>query len=317
MTTTKTRMSRVPWGIATAAALAAIPAAAITEAAPRQEPEAVERTVVRRMELGAQRSEIGASVRDVEDAEAGPAGAAEGAVVTDVRADGPAATAGIQPEDVIVEFDGERVRSARQLARLVDETPAGRTTPLRLLRDGSPVALSVAPAERSGRAGRFPRVFADRMRVEVEEWENRRADAEERAEELAESEGLAVFGRLPDVFRFDRRWGRGRARLGIRAESIGGQLAEYFGAAAGVLVEHVGDGTQGAAAGLRAGDVITGIDGQAVDDLAALRRQLARLEPGAAFDITIVRDRAETSLTVEPAEEEEESRRPRRRSSAI
>ena len=277
-----------------------------------QEREETERTVVRRLEIGGSRLEIGVSVRDVEEAAEG----AEGAVVTDVRADGPAEAAGIEAGDVIVEFDGERVRGARQLARLVEETPAGRAAPVRVLRGGSPVALRVTPAEGSGWAARVPRGFADRIRVEVDEFENRRAELEERAREFAESRELAALRGLPEVVRGFATRRSGPARLGIRAESVGGQLAEYFGTEAGILVEHVDDGTPGAAAGLRAGDVITAIDGQAVDDLRALRRQLARLEPGAGFGLTIVRDRAETSLTVEP-EEEEESPRPRRRGSAI
>ena len=306
---TTTCTKRALWGIAVLAALAAPTSAA--EATTQEEREEAERTVVRRLEIGGSRPEIGVSVRDVEEAAEG----AEGAVVTDVRADGPAEAAGIEAGDVIVEFDGERVRGARQLARLVEETPAGRAAPVRVLRGGSPVALRVTPAEGTGWAARVPQGFADRIRVEVDEFENRRAELEERAREFAESQELAALRGLPEVVRSFATRRSGPARLGIRAESVGGQLAEYFGTEAGILVEHVDDGTPGATAGLRAGDVITAIDGQAVDDLRALRRQLARLEPGAGFGLTIVRDRAETSLTVEP--EEEESPRPRRRGSAI
>ena len=68
-------------------------------------------------------SRIGISIEDVADNDA----ADEGAVVGNVLRDSPAATAARFVEsDVIVEFDGERVRSASQLTRLVRETPAGR-----------------------------------------------------------------------------------------------------------------------------------------------------------------------------------------------
>ena len=315
---TTTCVRRTLWGIAVLATLAAPALAAGAEATTQEEREETERTVVRRLEIGGSRPEIGVSVRDVEEAGEG----AEGAVVTGVRADGPRGRR---------HRDGGRHRRVRRDAcarRAVARLVRRRGRPGRAgarLRDGSPVALSVTPAESSGWAARVPRGFADRIRVEVDEFEDRRAEIEERAREFAESESLAVLRGLPEVVRGFAARRPGRARLGIRAESIDGQLAEYFGTGAGILVEHVDDGTPGAAAGLRAGDVITAVDGQAVDDLGALRRQLARLEPGAAFGVTIVRDRAETSLTVEPPEdeeeeeeeEEEESPRPRRRGSAI
>lgn len=292
----KTSITRLLWGGAVLAALTAPPAAA----AAQQDTEEVERAVRARIDFGRDRSEIGVSVRDVEDT----AGVDEGAVVTDVRADGPAAAAGVESGDVIVAFDGERVRGARQLARLVQETPAGRTVPVRVRRGGAPVALTVTPEEAAGWRGRLPEMVADRVRLQFNE------------DGLLEADELAVLRRLPDVLRgVGRR--AGRVRLGIRAESVDGQLAGYFGADAGVLVEHVEDGAAGSAAGLRAGDVITAIDGNAVDGLAALRRQLARLEAGAAFEITVVRDRAETSLTAETAAPEEPDRRRRRRGSSI
>lgn len=288
-----TSITRLLWGGAVLAALTAPPAAAA-----QQDTEEVERAVRARIDFGRDRSEIGVSVRDVEDA----AGVDEGAVVTDVRADGPAAAAGVESGDVIVAFDGERVRGARQLARLVQETPAGRTVPVRVRRDGAPVALTVTPEEAAGWRGRLPEMVADRVRLQFNQ------------DGLLEADELAVLRRLPDVLRgVGRR--AGRVRLGIRAESVDGQLAGYFGADAGVLVEHVEDGAAGSAAGLRAGDVITAIDGNAVDGLAALRRQLARLEAGAAFEITVVRDRAETSLTAEASAPEEPARRQRRGSS--
>ena len=37
---------------------------------------------------------------------------------------------------MVVEYDGERVRSARQFTRLVQETPEGRTVKIAVLRDG-------------------------------------------------------------------------------------------------------------------------------------------------------------------------------------
>src|SRR5688500_2961923 len=69
---------------------------------------------------------IGVSVTDIDPAEPASKGAA-GVLIESVVEESPAAKAGLRKGDIIVEFDGERVRSVRQFSRLVSETPAGRT----------------------------------------------------------------------------------------------------------------------------------------------------------------------------------------------
>ena len=53
--------------------------------------------------------------------------ATAGVVIEDVEAESPAQKAGFKAGDIVVEFDGERVRSTRQFTRLVQETAAGRS----------------------------------------------------------------------------------------------------------------------------------------------------------------------------------------------
>ena len=92
-------------------------------------------------------SRVGMVVRDVEAADVTKeklAGTA-GAVVTEVVKESAAEKAGVKAGDVVTSFDGERVRSARQLERLVEETPAGRTVKVALQRAGAPVTLDVTP----------------------------------------------------------------------------------------------------------------------------------------------------------------------------
>ena len=238
-------------------------------------------------------SYIGVQVRDVEAGD-GVAAATEGAVVTEVVEGEPAAAAGIEAGDVLVEFDGERIRGVRQLTRVVRETPAGRTVAATVLRDGARLTVNVTPSERS-RPG----------------WREslRRIEIPERAEAFVWRGDSALLEGLPDIVDGAFASLAGRARLGIRGESVDGQLAEYFGVSAGVLVRHVEEDTVAAAAGLRAGDVITAIDGEQVEDLGPLRRRLAALDSGASFAISIMRDGAAMSLPAELAEEAE--RRPR------
>ncbi len=63
---------------------------------------------------------------------------AKGAIIRDVAdAKGPAATAGIQTNDVVVEFNGQAVDSAEDLINKVASTPVGTSVPVIYLREAA------------------------------------------------------------------------------------------------------------------------------------------------------------------------------------
>ena len=107
-------------------------------------------TVDRRdvMVLDGRGSQLGVMVSDV-DAKA----AAGGVQIDEVNEDSPAEKAGIKAGDVVVEYDGERVRSARQFTRLVQETPEGRTVKIGLMRDGKKQTVDATPENSADDAG--------------------------------------------------------------------------------------------------------------------------------------------------------------------
>ncbi len=67
----------------------------------------------------------------------------KGALVAGVNPDGPAQAGGVEPGDVIIEFDGKPVPEMRDLPKLVAETSIGRTVDLQVIRDGKEQTLSV------------------------------------------------------------------------------------------------------------------------------------------------------------------------------
>lgn len=249
-------------------------------------------------------SRIGVSVKDVEDEEAKrhKLAVTGGALVTEVHDETPAATAGFKSGDVIVEFDGERVRSARQLTRLVQETPSGRAVQAVAVRDGQRLTLTVTPRESSR-----DRVF-ERLR---DLGEFGRSHQYERPVPPAPPARPAPAPRAPrpprppdfDAFAFSRSTGR----LGIAVDSLSDQLAEYFGTKEGVLVTTVREGSAAAKAGVKAGDVITALNGSPVDSPADVRRGSQRLEDGGEFTLDLVRDRK--PLTVKGKADAAEERR--------
>lgn len=254
-------------------------------------------------------SEIGVSVRDVEADSA--KGASAGVLIADVTPDSPAEKAGIRKGDVVVEFDGERVRSVRQFMRLVQETPAGRHVSASLTRDGQRTTVTVEPREGSAirlladlegvRAmGGFDRDFLEGFPVPPVP----PAPPSPSAPARPGMPPPPPAAPIPDIQSFFYRSGTG---LGITITSLSDQLADYFGAKSGVLVTAVEDGSTAQKAGFKAGDVVTTLNGTAVSQPAELSRATQRLRDGDDFTADVVRDKK--SMTLKGKVERRTSRR--------
>ncbi|MGK9232754.1 Do family serine endopeptidase [Inquilinus limosus] len=99
-----------------------------------------------------------------------------------------------------------------------------------------------------------------------------------------------------------------RPWLGADGQAIDRGLAEAYGLdrPAGVLINGVDPKGPAGRAGLKVGDVVTAVDGHAVDDPESLRFRLATLDLGATAKLTVRRgrDTAELSLPVEAPPED-------------
>jgi S1-C subfamily serine protease len=176
----------------------------------------------------------------------------------------------------VIEFDGERVRSAQQFSRLVQETPPGRQVRAAVLRDGKRTELSVTP---QGGSGREIRIDSDRIQAQIDR----------------------VFESMPRITIDGQRLGM-TGRIGARVQELTPELAEYFGAKDGVLVASVDADSPASRAGLRAGDVITAVNREPVTSASDLQRAVRSADPAQDLAVTIVRDKKESSVTmrVEP-----------------
>lgn len=230
-------------------------------------------------------SQLGVSVRDLPPSDAA---GTSGVRIDDVREDSPAAKAGVQPGDIIVEFDGERVRSARQLTRLVRETAEGRAVELALMRDGKRQTVTATPEAPS---------FAWNMGIDGDLI---RRDVERSLHGLRDLPTMDF--RFEDGGRGAFLWTPRQGRIGVTLAPLSDQLAEYFGAAdGGVLVSSVDADSPAQKAGLKAGDVITTVNDARVEDAREAVREIRRAED-AEMTFGIVRDKqaSTVTLTVEP-----------------
>jgi serine protease Do len=232
---------------------------------------------------------IGVDVRDADEADVKreKLQGSTGAVVQNVRAESAAAKAGMRAGDVIVSFDGERVRSARHFQRLVSETPAGRSVEVAVIRDGSRVNLKMTVD-----AVDSPFRFYGRLhQLEPRAW----TMAEPKFEMSMPKFEMTMPNWQHYAYGSLRPWGLdSRVRLGVGVQDLTEQLGDYFGTSQGALVVAVDDGTPAKAAGLKAGDVITKVNGESVRNTNDLRSKLGSVK--GETTITVMRDRKELTL---------------------
>ena len=88
---------------------------------------------------------LGVRIQNVDDsiAESLGLGTPRGALVAGIDEKGPAKTAGLEPGDVIVRFDGKEVKESRDLPRLVGQTAVGKDVEVVVMRKGREISRTV------------------------------------------------------------------------------------------------------------------------------------------------------------------------------
>ena len=214
-----------------------------------------------------------------------------GVEILTVMPDSPAQKAGLKEHDVVLEYSGIRVDSAQQFQRLVRETPAGRTVPLVISRDGATQTFEVTLGQRY--RGRLAQPGSKEWKDLLEEFTIHIPKIE-----IPDLPGIMVFS--------------GASRLGIDGESLTEQLGAYFGVpdGKGVLVRSVDRSSPASKAGIQAGDVIVKLDGERVESVRDLR-SLLREKSGKGhtrLPATLIRNKQEKTVNVNLADSKQESK---------
>ena len=216
--------------------------------------------------------------------------AERGVVLSSIVSDSPAAKAGLKENDVVTEINGQRVEGAAQFRRMIREIPAGRAAQITVWRDGRAQTISVTLGKAEERRNSF-KMFAP----------------------APGAPGSFAFT-MPEIpmgpsMEWDgsRLMMGGQPRLGIDAEDLNGQLGSFFGApdGEGILVREVNPGSAAEKGGLKAGDVITSVNGERVRTVGDLREKLAVKREAKDKDkdqtvkLGVLRNKSEVSLTIE------------------
>jgi serine protease Do len=99
-----------------------------------------------------------------------------------------------------------------------------------------------------------------------------------------------------------------RGYLGVNIQPVTEDMAESMGmkTAKGAIVAEAMPGTPAAEAGLKAGDVITKLNGQVVDDASDLTRRIGSFKPSDKVELTYMRDGAEKTAQITLADQKNE-----------
>ncbi len=184
-----------------------------------------------------------------------------GAVVSSVAPGGAADKAGIQPGDVIIEFNGRPVPNSNNLVNMVTATKPGTSVPVKVVREGRDRTLNVTVDELD--------LQAERGR------QGRSSEPPEPAEQGSESFGLTLGNLTPQRSR----------QLQLPAGQTGALVTEV-------------DPSGPSAGALRPGDIITAVNRQPVTNATEAGRALRQVQAGRIAQILVWRDGTQVFVTV-------------------
>jgi serine protease Do len=187
-----------------------------------------------------------------------------GAVVAQVVNGGAAQKAGVEPGDVIVQFNGRPIKNNDELVKLVVATKPGTTVPIKVLRNKAEKTLNVTVEE---------------LDLDAEQNQGRRSPQNDQTQ--------------PDE-------PQATGSFGLTLENVTPQMARRLrlpsGQTGAVITEVDPDGASAGA--LRQGDVILSVNGKQVSNAADAARELGKVQTGRLAQLRVWRNEGEVFVPV-------------------
>lgn len=197
----------------------------------------------------------------------------DGAYVTEVIEDSPAEKAGIQEGDVIVKFNGKDIDDSDDLIRAVRKTKPKTDVEIEFYRKSDKKSLIVT-------LGKVPRSRTFSF----------------------------VVPPAPKISPFNFHFFSESEVYGLRVQTLGKQLAEYFEIPEkrGVLVTEVRKNSAASDAGFKAGDVIVKVDEERIEDTEDLMEVLSDKDSNDEVVFEVIRRGKSTILNMKLEDEDDD-----------
>ncbi len=275
----------------TAVGLAAASCSLAQDIAPRAR-SASNRSVTVIRKAGNSYLGIGVAEVDAERAKALNMKEVHGVEVKSVDHDSPAAKAGLKESDVVLEYNGQRIEGAEQFIRMVRETPVDRQVKLQVWRNNATQSLTATIGHRTEQSlWRTPDTDSSDVSIEMPPMPP--MPAMPPMPEMPSMPETPPMPAMPRAFSYSRT-----ALLGIDCEALSGQLAAFFGVKEGVLVRSVNKDSAAEKSGMRAGDIVTKVDGERVTQVHEIAGLLRGARAKHTLPVVVIRDKKELTLNV-------------------
>src|SRR5580698_85871 len=150
----------------------------------------------------------------------------EGAIVDQVRPSSPAAKAGVQSQDVILDFNGQKVVGTKELQGIVERLEVGKTYNMTVIRDGKQMTIPV----------NVEAMPSDSAAVARDDEDNGSTKEKTRDSVAVSDLGIEVSALTPDVAKELKM----ESAKGVVLSSVkSGSLADEAGLREGMVIERV------------------------------------------------------------------------------
>jgi C-terminal processing protease CtpA/Prc len=199
-------------------------------------------------------------------------GGGNGVIVEGVSSDTPAEKAGLRENDIILKLNNNSITGPREFRNLLAKLKPNDSVELVYLRAGKTKTVNVKLGEREEHTFNIPGLGKHDIHVEGDPWTWSESKSDKETRKVAFA--------------------------GIVTQGLSDGLAAYFKVEKGALISEVVKGSPAEKSGLRAGDVVTKIGDDAIEDEDDVRSAIHDRKPGDGTEFTIKRDGQEMKITV-------------------